>query len=401
MTRLTRNSLFKLANIALISFVLSACGSDITQAQFKRPQPPIDETKLSQQVGTGQDGTLKQHLENIRQAYNVPAITAMTIKNGLVYEIASTGYRDIKSQILVSDNDRWEIGSVAKSMTAVLAARLVEQGLITFDSTIIEVLPELKGQIRKEHESITLKHLLSMTSGLKKDINIKHERWFDTSKTMQTLRSMLAKEVLNTEAVQTRGLFEYSNVGYVIAGHMLERVSNKTWEQLINDELFAQLGIINYGFGEPTLELSDQPKGHIYRDGEWQAITAGTENISLVYGPAGTINISLPDLAVYFATVLEGMRGGDNIISRESYKMLLSPYSKTDDIQADYAMGWYVKLDKTVFLHTGATQTFSASSNLYPSENSAYFIAVNGDTYNAPKAIFEAVKLLISRNVTK
>ncbi|MEQ3527643.1 serine hydrolase domain-containing protein [Pseudoalteromonas sp. XMcav11-Q] len=386
-------SSFKFAHLALLTLLLSACGSDITQTS-----PLIDETELPKEVGIAQDGALKQHLESIRQAYNVPAITAMTVKDGLVYEIASTGYRDIQSLEPVSDNDRWAIGSVAKSMTALLAARLVEQGLITFDTTVIDIFPELKGQIRPEHETITLQNLLSMTSGLKKDIGVKNQQWYDNTKPLTELRYELTKEVLNTAAVKTRSEFWYSNVGYVIAGHMLERVSNQTWEWLIGEEVFGQLGITNYGFGEPSFESAKQPKGHIYENGHWHGVTEEKKLAPKVYGPAGTVNISLPDLAVYFSSVLEGMQGGDNIVSKESYKMLLSPYSKIQDSHSEYAMGWFVKSDKTAFGHDGFTVAFSVSSLLYPSQNSAYFAAVNGDTDNAPKALSQALEVLMKRN---
>lgn len=391
--RLTSFSAFKLANIALISFTLTGCGSDVAPEV-----PPIDKTKLSEQVGIGQDGELQLHLENIRLAYNLPAITALTVKDGLVFEIASTGYRDIHTQTLVTDNDRWAIGSLTKSMTAMVAARLVEQEVISFDSTIADIFPELKGQIRAEHESISLKQLLNMTSGLKKDIDIKDRRWFDISKTTLMLRSMLTKEVLNTAPVQERGQYEYSNVGYTIAGHMLERVTNQTWEQLISEELFSQLGITNFGFGEPSFEQSDQPKGHTYKNGKWQAITAGKEIIPKVYGPAGTVNISLSELALYLSKVLEGMKGGDNILSKESYKTLHTIYSEAQEPGVGYAMGWFAKLDNTAFRHDGFTGSFSVSSFLYPNENSAYFIAVNGDTENAAKALFAALELLRERN---
>lgn len=158
-------------------------------------------------------------------------------------------------------------------MTALLAARLVEQGLITFDTNVIDIFPELKGQIRPEHETITLQHLLSMTSGLKRDIDVKNQQWYDNTKPLTELRYELTKEVLNTAAVKTRSEFWYSNVGYVIAGHMLERVSNQTWEWLIGEEVFGQLGITNYGFGEPSFESAKQPKGHIYENGHWHGVT--------------------------------------------------------------------------------------------------------------------------------
>ena len=61
-------------------------------------------------------------------------------------------------------------------------------------------------------------------------------------------------------------------------------------------------------------------------------------------------------------------------------------------------MGWYVNSDKTAFGHDGFTGAFSVSSLLYPSQNNAYFAAVNGDTDNATKALSQALEVLMKRN---
>ena len=89
-----------------------------------------------------------------------------------------SGKRQADQSIAVILHDRWHIGSLTKSMTATIAMKLVEQGLIKLDSTILDVFPNLVGQIKSQYETVTLGQLLSHTGGLVCDLpDIRDERW--------------------------------------------------------------------------------------------------------------------------------------------------------------------------------------------------------------------------------
>src|SRR5690606_15015892 len=92
-------------------------------------------------------GTLAQELEEIRRKHGVPALGAALAEDGVISRIAVVGTISAGSDEAVSSEDAWHIGSCAKAMTATLAARLVEQGKISWDTTMSEALPELAGEI--------------------------------------------------------------------------------------------------------------------------------------------------------------------------------------------------------------------------------------------------------------
>jgi CubicO group peptidase (beta-lactamase class C family) len=77
------------------------------------------------------------------------------------------GLRSAQASVRVTTSDQWHIGSMTKSMTATLAAILVEDGLITWDTRPIDVWPELDGRINSGFRDTTLRQLLSHTSGMK------------------------------------------------------------------------------------------------------------------------------------------------------------------------------------------------------------------------------------------
>src|ERR1700677_64408 len=86
--------------------------------------------------------TLKQQLEQIRAKHNLPALAAIVEKDGKILATASTGVRKMGSDIPVTDDDQWHIGSCTKSMTATLAAMLVQEGKLKWDTTVGDIFPE-------------------------------------------------------------------------------------------------------------------------------------------------------------------------------------------------------------------------------------------------------------------
>ena len=100
---------------------------------------------------------------------NAPAFGVIIIRHGQVVERAVAGVRSVDNSIRVTVDDEWHVSSLTKSMTATVAAMLVEDGLITWDTRPLDVWPELDATINPDFRNITLRQLLSHTSGLKRE----------------------------------------------------------------------------------------------------------------------------------------------------------------------------------------------------------------------------------------
>src|SRR4051812_6907251 len=83
-------------------------------------------------------------LENLRRRHRLPALAAASVENGEIVEIGATGFRKFGEDEQVTNDDQWHLGSCTKSMTSTLAAILVEQGKISWTTTIADVFPELR-----------------------------------------------------------------------------------------------------------------------------------------------------------------------------------------------------------------------------------------------------------------
>ncbi|WP_348772733.1 serine hydrolase domain-containing protein [Pseudoalteromonas sp. MMG005] len=370
--------------------LLIACGSD---SSSYTEQPKLKATEPELLYGKTGDEKLHEELEAIRTQYNMPALAAFIVSSDALLEMDVSGYRISGQPTLVTTEDRWSIGSFTKSITATVASRLVEQGLISLESDVLEIFPELSGKIKPEYEHLTLRDLLSMTSGLKRDLDSMFTgQWHMDQRSMTEQRYSWTIELLNTEPETTKGTFLYSNAGYVLAGHMLERVTGQSWEALVAQEIAVPLEMNLIDFGTASfMDPDNQPSGHQIRDGQWHAITAA-DRVSLpkVIGPAGTINTNLHDLSLYLQAHLSGAMGKGNIVSTDSYAHMHSPVSES------YGLGWILK-ENNQFHHNGFTGSFYLDNLIIPEENIALLAVTNGSTTQAREAVEQAIAVMLER----
>lgn len=184
-----------------------------------------------------------------RRIAGLPVIGVCIIRD---YKIHGIGYAHSKSaHELVrgaGPSDQISIASCTKAMNATLAAVLVSRGEIEWSSTLSEVFPELTEGMDRRYRSVTLEQLLNHTAGApsmndfwkSKD----YQQVFAFEGSAQEQRFELIKIVTAHDPIFKPGTeFEYSNVGHYIAGAMLERVMNDSWESLIEALVIEPLGL--------------------------------------------------------------------------------------------------------------------------------------------------------------
>ncbi len=268
----------------LVIIVLLSCASEETT-----------NSRLPPDVGVAGDNKLDTTLEFIRADYDLPSLGAMLIKGDEIVEMGAVGLRAIGFTERVTIQDRWHLGALTKAMTATLAARLVEQGVISWDTTVASIFPDLVGSIRSEYVDVRLDELLYHTAGLPWRIG-RAPSWptlRDDAAPLPVQRRRLAAEYLAMEPEAQRGTPLYTLAGYIIAGSMLEELTGQAWEELISTEVFVPLGFVSSGFGAPGSAGSrDQAWGHLPQGSRWRAIDPAdpdADNPEAV-GPASTVH---------------------------------------------------------------------------------------------------------------
>ncbi|WP_394692712.1 serine hydrolase domain-containing protein [Hyphobacterium sp.] len=282
------------------------------------------------------------------------------------------GERQAGSGDMIELNDQWHLGSNTKAMTALLAARLVERGLIAWDTTLGETLGPRFDRIDPVLADATLADLLQHRSGLQANagrLTSLALAGILGDRDPQADRHPYLRELLRNPA-NNGGEFLYSNAGYVAAAMMLETVSGESWESLIQTELFDELGLESAGFGPPQ---GDQPQGHRTSWGRLTAVgtDAGADNPPAM-NPAGRVHMSMPDYAVFLRLVMAGARGEESdYLSPESWQTLLTPPDG-----ADYAMGWGMGADGSL-RHAGSNTMWFVQAAIWPEEGRIAVAGVN------------------------
>src|SRR5437868_12249238 len=139
-------------------------------------------------------------------------------------------------------------------MTALLAAMLVEEGKLRWDSTVGEVFPELRPTMDTGLREVTLEQLLSHTSGIPSDNDAIRklivQSFAQEDRNLDELRYWLLTQWSAQPLESKPGeRFAYSNLGYTFAGAMIERAGGETWEELVAERVFDPLGLKSAGFG--------------------------------------------------------------------------------------------------------------------------------------------------------
>jgi CubicO group peptidase (beta-lactamase class C family) len=193
------------------------------------------------------------------------------VKDGKIIAAGAVGVRVYGTDLGVTINDRFHLGSDTKAMTATLAGMLVDEGKLRWDSTIGKVLGADVPGINPKLAAVTLEQLLSHSSGIPSDTPETLRLYFNTDAFEYNLHPLRLR-VLNAwkeHAPETPpgSAFHYANLGYVIVGAMIEKASGRPWEELITQRIFEPLGLRTAGLGpQATMGKIDAPVGHQVRD---------------------------------------------------------------------------------------------------------------------------------------
>ena len=354
--------------------VVSAAGA------FNTPAQPVSAAKTA------------QSLEVLRKQYNLPALAVVVVKDGKICDRAAVGIRKTGDPTPVTTKDVFHIGSNTKSMTATLAAMLIDEGKLRWDTTIADVFPELKGKIDKHYEGVRVEELLTHRGGVPgAPPDAAWERAWEQQGTPMQQRYEFIRAVLAQPPEAMPGTkMIYSNQGYAIVGAMLEKLTGTPWETLITARLFKPLHMDSAGFGPPgTIGKVSQPWGHTHESGA--TVPLQKDNPPAI-APAGRVHCSLDDLARFTICQMEGERTG-GLLKPETFRKLHTPPA-----DGDYACGWVVAqrdwAGGNALMHNGSNTMWYAVMWLAPVKDFSVIIATNIGGPDAEKACDEAASVM-------
>ena len=345
---------------------------------------------------------LQQTLVIARDKSHIPGMAALIQIDGHIAAKAAVGVRALGHPEPVTIDDRWHIGSDTKAFTSTLIARLVEQRVFGFDDTLALSFPSFAREMDSAYRDVTVTQLLSHTAGLPPLTDDADLPSFlavlRSANGVMAQRTALARHYLSQPPASKRGEYEYSNLGYIIAGAIAESHTGQPWEALVREEVFVPLGITHAGFGAPgTAGRLDQPWGHQEINGQLVPLDPGDSDADNppALGPAGTMNITLEDWMRFAQDQLDGVAGHGKLLKPETYRKLHTP------VAGVYALGWGVKLDPdgtpSILTHDGSNGYWLADIRIMPKHQIITLVVMNCGNAAASEALRAINKSLRDR----
>jgi len=303
----------------------------------------------------------------------IPGMALGIVQDGQVTHLQGFGVADSSGRS-VTPQTPFRIGSVTKSFTALAVMQLVEEGKIDLDAPVQTYLPWFTAADEEASAQITVRHLLNQSSGFStKDGNL---FWRSQKGLEETVRNL--DTIKLTQPVGTT--FQYSNINFMIAGLIVEKVSGQSYADYATHHIFTPLDMRN-SYTSPTLaRAGGLPDGHIYMFGHVFSNDGPMPPANL---PAGALIVSIEDLAHYaVAQMNEGHYGESSILSPQGISELHAPAIPAGN--GNYAMGWFVgEIEgKTIFYHNGDDGRFHASIILFPEDNLGIIMTANASGFS-------------------
>ena len=241
------------------------------------------------------------------------------------------------------------------------------------------MLPDLRLADPEVTKQVTLRHLLSHTSGIDGDV------FTDTGRGDDCLEKYVA---LLSEAAQNHPLgatWSYCNSGFSLAGRVIEEVTGGTWDDAIRDRLVVPLGLEHTGTLPEEALLHRAAVGHIGEPGEELLRAPTAWGLPRSVGPAGLINSTVGDVLAFARLHLTGGLGPDGarLLSEQSAAAMTERQADVPDkyiLGDSWGLGW-IRFDwdgRRLIGHDGNTIGQAAFLRLLPDAGLAVTLLANG-----------------------
>jgi CubicO group peptidase (beta-lactamase class C family) len=323
------------------------------------------------------------------RANEVTGLSLALVDGDRVVWATGFGMADVDRKLAAGPRTVYDVGSLAKPITAAAILQAVDRGELSLEQTLAELIPELRLADGAERR-ITLAQLLTHQSGMPSD-------WFvhSLSEAPPDWRGIV-DEIAGLELAAEPGkLTIYSNLGFALAGLALERASGVPYEDLVTRELMRPAGMRTAYFRggpepEPVLlPMHGGPRGldaidraASYRNRELRVSPEFRMN------PAGGLHASVLDLAAFAQLLLaDGRVGGEQLLSAEQVEAMLSEHNRGLELDLDLRFGaaWFLDHAELGFAgrvawHGGRTLHHHTSLIILPDHDLAVAVASNSLT---------------------
>lgn len=333
------------------------------------------------------------YIEQIREFLNVPGVAVAIVQGGEIVYAKGFGVKEIGRDDPVTADTVFSIGSTTKALTSMMVASLVDDGLIEWDTPLVEVMPQFQLSDEQATQQITLREALGMTTGLPK-LGL----FSFSERSPEDYVEYLADVPLAAPPGES---YVYQNEMYTVGAYAAAMAAGaeygenlfSTYADLMQERVFDPLGMTSATFSAQEAGASpNHATPHFMSLNATLAETGfdvtPTDYVDMdAIAPAGTARMSARDVGRFLITMLSGgvTPGGSRAISTENLaetwteQISVEPFPHIE--QDGYGMGWHPATYQGISLvtHNGGIGGFSSEMAFIPEADIGIVVLANAD----------------------
>lgn len=345
------------------------------------------------------DGKLKgieKELKSIQEATQAPGFSVAIVKGDETVYSKGFGYSDLENGIQMDENTLLPIASVTKAFTCGLLGQLREEGKLSFNDSPIKYVKELSFYTNELNNWVNIKDLMCHQTGI--------PRHGYSSILFPTYNkdSLIQRIQYMEPFTGLRQQWYYNNFMYLVQGVVAERITERTWEENIQERFFRPLGMTRSNLSVEELKQSVNRAIGYQIDGN--GTTRKMDYDLAVISPAGGVNSSVSELANWLKVwVNNGEFNNEQILPEHFVNEAMSSQSiitpllpngeRPDMFFLNYGYGWMMSSYRGHYkvFHGGNLDGFTSNMTFFPSDNIGIVVLTNQNNSALPDLVVNTI----------
>jgi CubicO group peptidase (beta-lactamase class C family) len=281
--------------IVLSFLVLQACSGTKFQQDIEVNHPAND---FGERVDSIVAGKMNQ--------YNIPGLSIGLVMEDSIIYTKGYGIKSIENPEPVTEISNFHTASISKLFTAQAVVMLLAENDISLNERLLNIIPELRYEDQRVEE-ITIKSLLNHTSGLP---DVSNYHWKNKNHSASSLKEYISGLKLTLDS-QPGNQYQYSSLGYNILGYVVEKLSESSFEEFVNEKIFDVSGMDNSDFRYFEIPDSIKTSPHSKKRITKKVYTLKTYPYTREHAPGSTLNSSAADLSKWMISFLKSIENNE------------------------------------------------------------------------------------------
>ncbi len=198
---------------------------------------------------------IDEYVNSEMETQRIPGLSVAVVREEKLVHASGYGKASLELDVPATASTLYGLGSISKQFTATAIMLLVEQGKVKLDDHLTNYF----GWLPKDWDEVTVRHLLTHTSGIReqqwKDGIIEFDRF-------EHNQEEIVKTAFGSLLAQPGEKFNYSNVGYRLLGMLIEKVSGQSYWEFLERRIFSQVGMKATRNSDPKTVIRNRARGY-------------------------------------------------------------------------------------------------------------------------------------------